>query len=512
MGRDLVTTAGAWIERHSYLLLCCALLPMVVWRAVTGTWLADFWEHAAVVGELAANPFDPNHPMLAIDAPHALNSPYHLVLGLVAAALDASSVAVLGAAAIVNFVLLLISLRLFVRIFTRWALAPFLTLLFTVVLWGFEPWEWSGFFHLVSFSNVMGYPSTLATASAFLGIWAVRAQLLTGGSGWAITTAALAWITVLIHPPTFAFLGIGAVALVIQDFDRRHAGRAAAVAGAGAVGLGAALLWPYYPLVSLTGADPAGYLRDNDPLLALSGVVSKTFPAIVGLPFLVLRAIRRRRDALVWLFLGVSAAYLVARFGGIGSLATMIRFVVLALHVALAHGIAGLLAGRSGRWRTVLVPAGVAAALVVAVAWTATPSGRAMAALDDAAIPDLAFLATEVPDDEIVMADAITALEVPAWGPKVIAWHYAMPYVEDREERRADVDAFFAADASADTRTEILDRWCADWVLIVPERLSEVGGAEAAELAADGEPAPADAASRAILVRRPAPASCVAGS
>jgi hypothetical protein len=120
-------------------------------------------------------------------------------------------------------------------------------------------------------------------------------------------------------------------------------------------------------------------------------------------------------------------------------------------------------------------------------------------------IPDLAFLASDVPDDAVVMTDSITALEVPAWGPKVVAWHYAMPFVDDREARRAAVDAYFAAATTPDERRRIISDWCVEWILIVPERLERAGGASIEDLALGGALEPHE---RATLVQAPAGSGC----
>jgi len=496
-----------WLERiveHSYLILCLGLAPMVAWRVLTGTWLADFWEHAAVIGELAIHPISPLHPMLAVDAPHALESPYHLLLALVSRVSGLSAVTVLGWAALVNFAVLCVTLRALVRIFTRNALAPFLVLLFTLLLWGPEPWDWSGFYHLHSFSNVMAYPSTFATAAAFASVWTTRAFMLSGAARWAVATGVLAWVVALVHPATFVFAVVGAGALVIATWRRRLARRAVGVLASFGAGTAAALVWPYFPILGLAGADAAGYLRDNDPLLALSGAAVKTFPALIGLPFLIARFLRRHRDPLVILLVGASAAYLVARLGTIGSLAPNIRFAVLALHIGAADGVARLLASTPRPWRLRASGLVVVVSFVVAISWTTTAAGRTAADLTTS-IPDLAFLASDVPDDAVVMTDPITALEVPAWGPKVVAWHYAMPFVADREARRAAVDAYFAAATTPDERQGIISDWCVEWILIVPERLAEVGGASVADLALGGALVSHD---RATLVRAPTVDGC----
>lgn len=488
-------------------MLCLGLAPMVAWRVLTGTWLADFWEHAAVIGALANNPTAPLHPMLALDAPHALESPYHLLLAVVSRVSGLSAITVLGWAALVNFLVLCVAFRAFVRIFTRNAMAPFLGLLFTLVLWGPAPWDWSGFYHLHSFSNVMAYPSTLATAAALASVWTTRAFLLSGGARWAVTTGVLAWLMALVHPATFVFAAIGAGAVVIATARRRHVRRAAGVLVSFAAGTAVALTWPYFPITGLPGADAAGYLRDNDPLLTWSSAAVKIFPALIGLPFLMARFLRRYRDPLVIILVGASAVYLGARLGTIGSLAPNIRFAVLTLHIGAADGIARLLASAPRRLRFGASGLVVVVAFAVAISWTTTTAGRTAAGLTTS-IPDLAFLASDVPDDAVVMTDPITALEVPAWGPKVVAWHYAMPFVDDREARRAAVDAYFAAATSPDERQRIISDWCVEWILIVPERLERVGGAGVADLALGGELEPHD---RATLVRAPVADGCAAG-
>src|SRR5574339_524743 len=102
--------ARLWIVALGTFVLCAAY----VWR---GAFSSDFWEHAAVVRELAARPFAPLHPLLRVDAPHAYVSPYLLAVGLVARLTHASAIPVLAIAGLFNLVLLvLVFRRLLVRL------------------------------------------------------------------------------------------------------------------------------------------------------------------------------------------------------------------------------------------------------------------------------------------------------------------------------------------------------------------------------------------------------------
>src|SRR5262245_17984754 len=67
-----------------FLAVAVGALGLCALYALRGYFSSDFWEHAAVVRELSVRPLAPRHPLLAVDAPHAYASPYHLAVGLAA--------------------------------------------------------------------------------------------------------------------------------------------------------------------------------------------------------------------------------------------------------------------------------------------------------------------------------------------------------------------------------------------------------------------------------------------
>ena len=78
-------------------------------------WIGDFWEHSAVVRELATHILHPKHPQLLSDAPHAFYTPYTVMVALLARTLRLSAVTALSIMGLFNLLLFFLGLRLFVR-------------------------------------------------------------------------------------------------------------------------------------------------------------------------------------------------------------------------------------------------------------------------------------------------------------------------------------------------------------------------------------------------------------
>src|SRR5262245_53334793 len=158
-------------DRVRLFAVALAVLVFCALHAWRGFWVSDFWEHAAVVRELAVRPFSPRHPILAVDATHAFFSPYHLPIALAARPTAASPISALAIAGLVNIVLLVLALRRFlVRLLPEGAAATPYALVFILLLWGRDAWWWSGFLHIDFLPFVVPYPSTFAAAGMFLGL------------------------------------------------------------------------------------------------------------------------------------------------------------------------------------------------------------------------------------------------------------------------------------------------------------------------------------------------------
>jgi hypothetical protein len=87
-------------------------------------------------------------------------------------------------------------------------------------------------------------------------------------------------------------------------------------------------------------------------------------------------------------------------------------------------------------------------------------------------------------EDDVVLADFVTNMEIPAYAGKVVAWPHPLHWVRDHDQRRADLDRFFRADTDPATRDAIIRRHRARFVA-VGER-ARLGQAERAALASLG--------------------------
>ena len=218
----------------------------------------DYWEHSAVVRELATNPWDPRHPLLSIDATHAFFSPYLLTVGLLARVFSLDSIQALFFAGLFNFVLFVSGLRFFVAGLFRKNIdqISFYSLIFILFFW--PTWGagmWSGFYHFKVLPYTLPYPSTFSMAVTFFVLGFYQRAFL--DMRWVRFALPLILTTVVIitHPTTalFTFVGLGAISLQ-QAFSGQYR---AVLIGAGIV-IGALVLtvaWPYYSFFSLIQAN-----------------------------------------------------------------------------------------------------------------------------------------------------------------------------------------------------------------------------------------------------------------
>src|SRR5918911_3414862 len=75
-------------DRHRYLLLSLALVALMTSQTLNQEWSTDFWEHSAVVRELATHLLHPRHPLLLVGSPHPYYSPYMLAVAALSQLLD----------------------------------------------------------------------------------------------------------------------------------------------------------------------------------------------------------------------------------------------------------------------------------------------------------------------------------------------------------------------------------------------------------------------------------------
>ena len=452
------------------------LLPalLLAWRTVGGTLAGDLFEHAAAVRELATNSLHPANPILNVDLPHTLFSPYSLVAAAIVRLTGLDPFNLLSVAGFINVVILAAGFRAFVRIFSKSNVALVLAALFAFFLWGsaplhlgVDPLIWSGFLNLNSLSYGLPYPSALAMGLAFFALAILARYLQRGGRALLVAVLLIQSLVTIIHPYTALFVAIGLAALVIAYGSGEAARRCLAAAAALALGTLLALAWPYFSIVELLTGQVGAF--DPEQRDMYSAVLLRVLPALVGLAALGLRFRHGRRDPLVWLFSLSAGVYALGYLAGRFTLGRELPYVIVCIDVALAIGVAEFLANSTGRdphrGRLARLPARavVAICLVPVILLGAAAVGEVLTTGDQHA--DVEGLAKLTGQYEVVLADQESYPAVPPWGGKLVSWNGALAFIPDIEERRSDAAAFFGAAETPAARLAVLRQYGVRWVI-----------------------------------------------
>jgi hypothetical protein len=435
-------------------------------RTANGVWGGDFWEHAAVVRELMTHPTTPVHPLIATDAPNAFVTPYSVTLAAFARWFSLDPIGVLSIAGMLNLVLLCVTFERFVMSVVENGRTAFYGLLFHFFLWGWRPWEYSGFLHFGSLPYVLPYPSTIAIACVFAAWTLTHALLKRPRPALFLALFGLSAFVLLVHALSAVILVAGQGALIIAQIPeqpRRTVALGVSLAATFAAAVGAATFWPFYPFWDLL-TDNAAF-HDSNPEM-YENVLARTFPAMVGLSALWMRFRANRFDPLAILFVLLTTIYIGGWFTGQWTYGRVLSFMVLLLHLAMA--------GWFAKWREEkrepsrpltkwLAAAAIAMAIFAAINFREAVVYLLPATRNN--YDQYQFLTKHVGQYDVVMTDSRTGWFVPPFGGKVIAGR-SMAFISDREQRRADIRQFFSLDASLEERLALLARYDVDYLLL----------------------------------------------
>lgn len=477
-----------WLFEYRYLLLCAALVVMTFLYLLKFQWPGgvDLWEHAAAARELGARPFNPRHPLLPVDRPHQFFSPYLMGVGLFSRFTGLSIVNALNFAAVFNLVLVLVGLRLFVRRLTSRPHVDFYALLFILFLWGPGAWFFSGFLHFDVIVVVLSYPSTFCKGLVFLSLWAHINYIEKDDTRWLLPTLVMATVIFLSHPVDAIFLGIGVLALSVSlpGTRGRHAVLTVATM-AGAFLL--AFAWPPLPFFDLLfGEATEGYRRsiagaDRDMYV---DILPRLGLALVVVPFALHRLKSWRTDPLVLMFFGTLAAYAFGWYTDNWSYGRLIASVQVVGAIMLADERAsiseaaaaiGAAAAPLLRWAQLTTAAIVILGIYYMRNGFDVLPERIVDRLryewvhgyvDNIDISDYDFIAKNRRTYPIVISNVYTSMEVPTFGPKVIAFARTQAFV-DTAERGADLARFYDSASTADVRRQVIAKYGAS-LLVVP--------------------------------------------
>jgi hypothetical protein len=477
--RGIATTPPPASPARDRVRLLAVTLGALAWCSVyawRGNFSSDFWEHAAVVRELSVRPFSPRHPLLLVDATHAYFSPYLLAVALVARATGISAISALATAGLVNLVLLVLALRRFlVRLLPQGEAAAPYALLFMLLLWGKDPWMWSGVLHIGMLGYNVSYPSTFAAAGMFLSLSLLLDALNRGRSLAFIGIALLLALCIITHPPTAVVLVAGLIALFLARVNDRLLINGVLLVGAVVAGVVGAMAWPYFPVLQLLVAQPAEF--HSWSLVFYQGVPAQVWPAMLALPVLVWRLRESRRDPLVLFVAVLSVIYALGGITGKYGLGRVIAYIVILIQVALGAAVATWESRLPGR-RTWLAPACTLVVILGLLAYT-RPQHLRIRRYGRPLWHDVRSVLTPVRPGEVVLTDSRTSYMVPVLtGGRVVAWRHPVYWVPDHAQRREAQERFFAPATDAERRA-VITRYRVRWVLLNRDEVRLSSAAEA---------------------------------
>ena len=459
--------------KYRYHLLGAVVFALMLSRTLNGVWSSDFWEHSAVVRELATNPLHPHHPQLLLDAPHAFFSPYLMGVALATRLTGLSPIQALSVAGMLNLLLFLVGLWLFLSVLPVEDLptTAFYALLFVLLLIGPEPPTTSGFFHLRYLGIGLPYPSTFATGLSFVAAYCYARALRDGRLRWFGVTLLLAVIIILTHSLTFIFLGCAMVALTLGAKGLRWMDFAK-LGMLFALTVGLAALWPYFPFLKLMLGESRVYDASNYGIYLQRVSLAIT---LLGVPFLILRLKRNWRDPLVILFALLSGIYAFGYLTQHWSYGRVAAGIVLVLDTALASAAAGFemrLSKRSSATLDRWLFAGAVLLFCAAFSYKTvlTPALREARPGYPDTYSRHEFLSVYTDQYDVILSDVDTSWPVPTFGGKIVATRHPVAFVPDQATRLADLEHFFSKNAEVASRWEIIRRYHADFLLFSKNR------------------------------------------
>ncbi len=456
------------IVKYRVQILSLIIITVVTLITINKYQIGDFWEHNAVVKELATNPFSPHHPQLLLNAPHAFYSPYSLTVGLLARLLNNDSILALSIAGIINLIMLLFALNLFLKELFKNEAVVFYSFLFIPLYWGLTSWYFSGFFNLESLSYNVSYPSTFSAWLLFITLTYLIRFSKSHNKLYLIPIVIFITLVQISHPLTYIVLitGIIAFSIGLNDFKRIEL---LFVFLTIIIAFGLSVLWPYYPYLKLILSDSNLFNARNG--IMYDSVISKIYPLFICIPLLFLRLKQNRRDSISIFFIGLALIYLFGGITGKYALGRVISYAVLILQIILANYVAEIENGlKFAKFKSHTLKFSFSIFIILVL----FPfSYNAMINTASHALHKLknnyeqyAFLSRYTKQYDLILADLNTSWMVPSFGGKVIASEKPLPFVKDEKSRQNDINSFFNSKTPLPAKIAIVQKYDVNYLLL----------------------------------------------
>ena len=355
----------------AFFLITVPLGLWLVWdalsfRLVTYSLWADYWEHSATLTEWMRDLVNPGNPHLADGSSSSRYIPTYLALAVIGKIFGLNAVDLMGISSIMNYVLTVLGIYLFCRIYFQNSWAPFTGVLVFFTVWGI-PWIWANLYQLRSFFYVSGYPASFVFALSLISFW-LSLRFLRCQTGLLIGLMLLLGLSALMfvsHALTGVFGIVGCCLLACTDRDAPLSMRMLVILTMLA-GAFIAELWPYFSVwdVILNKSDEVddrtwqsfqgfGAMLERarsgawwHMLYSPRDLVVGLGPALIGIPICLWLLIKRQQIFILAGLAIMTVPYLGNIFFQIALAHRFLFYMVFFLHLAIIWAVIQLISRR----------------------------------------------------------------------------------------------------------------------------------------------------------------------
>ncbi|MFF7633879.1 hypothetical protein ACFZB9_12095 [Kitasatospora sp. NPDC008050] len=473
--------------RVTGLLFLLVLVPM----CFALPWSGDQGQHASTIWRLRENFSHPTSPLIDISGNNSpYFAPYQVFGALVSLVTGLVPLKTMHLLAVMNVVLVITGIGAFVRTLTSRPWAPVIALFTYFFLWGVNVEVWSGYESWLSFCLGLSYPSAFAAGLMFW-LWAGTLRLLGRVPDRAPLSDKLAvripahvalglvlFVVLLSHPFTGIVICLGLAGIMIGSLRGLSVRNWLLWVLSAAVTLAAVLVWPYFNLLDQQQSSALDAMHQG---LYSAPLAWFGFALVLGLPALFLRFRRNRMDPLVLTFALIGAVVAYGWFSGHYSFGRAYPGLIMTMQLAVAIEAAEI------PWKdwfkrelslmlTVALALGMwvqAGTIFYLIPKKDFPKGVVDNVQTWNPWPGYQWVAQYgVKYGDVVMTSGERPLDqLPAYGYYTVSTDYPDPAVAQSvfDQRNHDVwEFFYSKEATDQDRRDLLTKYHASWVLIMP--------------------------------------------
>jgi len=474
-----------------FLLLLFCLAALLAFLGLPWFMWSDGVEHAAAVKELAHNFFNPQNPLLPLDgstSPRFVPSIMLMALFMKASQLEISTIVSLFT--LIYFILFTCSVWRFSCTYFDDKGQGIYSLLAVMLLWG-KGWDGANAYMFSVLVWNAYYPSLVSFSLALLGYSYLLEYMRKGRRNYVPAYLAISCIVFLNHPLTGSFYFITTPLLLLSE-KKVDLKTISIFASSVIITALAALLWPYYSHAALARAMLGASLHEFWDYTftwnyLYSGVLTRSGPALLGIPVLAYYLLKRQHAFLICGFVVCFMIYVLSYLFNLHLGERYIFFSIFFLQIAFSRyiretslfsyaslkavsnpfslkgctilvlmlGLVGGIAGQMYLTGSLYLPYFVSFKPGIQFHGYRSP------------LAEYSFLKQHLGRGDVVITDLATSWVIPCiTDAKITALYHTNPLVYNSYQRIKDIEIFFNAATSTTIRQVLIKKYGATHLLL----------------------------------------------